>query len=80
MVSSLCVFSRSFVDVSNFICESVDYPTIILELWLRAHKGSRWERRDHEDTSMLVQSGDAMCTRGDTWCCEHRKKKATFTI
>ena len=36
------MFSRSFVGVSNFICGNIDYPTIILELWSGAHKGSRY--------------------------------------
>ena len=36
------VFSRSFVGVSNFICGSVDYTTVVLELWMEAHKGSRY--------------------------------------
>ena len=36
------MFSRFFVGVGNFICGSVDYPTVVLELWSRAHKGSRY--------------------------------------
>ena len=27
---------------------------------------------------MLVQSGDAKCTGGDTWCSEDRKIKVTL--
>ena len=76
----LCVFSRSFVGVSNFICESVDYPTVVLELWPEECKGSRWGRRHHEGTNMLAQSGDARCTRGDTWCCENKNIKVIFAI
>ena len=74
------VLSRFFVGVSNFVCESVDCPTVVSKLWLGAHKGSRWGRRHHEGTNMLVQSEDARCTRGDTWCCENRKIKVTFAI
>ena len=33
-----------------------------------------------QGTSILVQSGDGRCTKGDTWCCEDRKIKVTFTI
>ena len=29
---------------------------------------------------MLVQSGDARCTKGDTWCCENKKITVTFVI
>jgi len=36
------VFLQSFVGVDNFICESVDYPTVVSELWSGAHKGSRY--------------------------------------
>jgi len=36
------VFSRSFVGVGNFICECVDYPIVVSELWSRAHKGLRY--------------------------------------
>ena len=37
----------------------------------------RWH---YKGTNMLVQSGDAKCTRGDTWCCEDSKIKVTFAI
>jgi len=35
---------------------------------------------NHKGTSMLVQSGDARCKMGDTWCCEDRKIKVMFAI
>ena len=67
------VFSRSFVGVGNFVCGSVDYPTVVSELWLGAHKGSRWGRRHHEGTNMLVQRGNARCTKGDTYVARTKK-------
>ena len=39
-----------------------------------------WGKWHLRGTNMLIQSGDAKCTRGDTWCCKDRKIKVTFVI
>ena len=53
---------------------------MIIQQWYQSYNREHTKvrdggRRHHKGTNIFVQSGDAKCTRGDTWCCEDKKNK-----